>query len=45
MVDTKDMFIVTTMEIGGLNAPIELLTPPSITSIISTIELLTKTIF
>jgi hypothetical protein len=43
--DTEDMFIVTIVEIGGLSAPIEFFTPPSITSIICTIELLTKTIF
>ncbi len=33
----EDMFIVTRVETCGLSAPIEFLTPPSITSIIRTI--------
>jgi hypothetical protein len=43
--DIEDVFITTTMEIGGLNAPITLHAPPSTMSLIGAIELSDKKIF
>jgi hypothetical protein len=40
--DVENVFITTTMELGGLNAPMGLPSPPSVPSLIGAIELVEK---
>jgi hypothetical protein len=42
MANVEDLFITTTIDPGGLNAPMGLPPPPTTTSLIGVIELLDK---
>jgi hypothetical protein len=42
VVDVEDVFITTTIDLGGLNVPMGLPPPPTTASLIGTIELSNK---